>query len=155
MDQVVTHLKQAAEAQPCPPCKEDIYKLIRLYRNEANDSKELQTQAKLGVIGVRITNVVAPLYIGRVPQLYIDTVAKDLPGNKICYHSLFAAFQIMSSKPEISIAVVKITAAFLKMAEFKVKSNAKDLYVFDKLLKFYFRTKHFSSLLSGNALYSF
>lgn len=160
-------LNEAAKAQPCPGCKQDIKQLSKFVKAELDF---LQTHKKLDKktviilkdldyidtlthIGIAVSKIIEPIakQIGvNAPHIYKKVLNDDMEANqkvvKLLIEASKAVSKIKQEKNHFKI-MSKIIDSFIKATEFKLNISPLTFYLFDKTIRFGYKT-HMLSITS-------
>ena len=153
-------LRSATRIQPCPACKQDMeqleiflnYKIRSVKSRSIVDEKadkalhELNYTNELihiGILAARLLGPVAKLGLLSVPPAYKKVLDKDREANKIIRKHLLIA-KLIVSKLDATDGQYKIMSkildSFMRAVEFKLSVDQFTFFMFDKMVRFFYRT---------------
>lgn len=151
------HLSLAAKYQPCPACKHDIEaleefvdkKMVSLQKEKEFGRENLKALDSIDFIneitgfGITITRIIGPFTRSvHAPDLYRDVLKEDMEPNRKVREELIQAKRIVMKLPrnlEYS-RTIEILDSFIKAVEFKLSIDPVLFYVFDKTVRFGYKT---------------
>lgn len=157
---VKKELEDATRIQPCPACKHDMEKFrifleakIKSIQSASSTDgktakilKELSYINELSIIGIFLAKVLKPIItLGffPVPPTYRNVLDKNRGANRIIREHLLSARSMLTKLEGIDeqyAAMSNILASFLKATEFKLDTDPQTFFIFDKLIRFLYKT---------------
>ncbi len=163
-------LRSATRIQPCPACKHDMkqlgiildYKIRYVKSRSLVDEKAgkmlheldyINELIRIGILAARLLRPLTKLGLLSVPPAYKEVLDKDREANKIIREHLLLA-KLMVSKLDAADGqykiISKILDSFVKATEFKLSADQSTFFMFDKMIRFFYRTHIFS--LAGKTI---
>lgn len=158
---VKKELDDATRIQPCPACRHDMEQLGIFLESKiksvqtasltngktARILKQLSYINELSSIGISITRLLRPvtkLGFFAVPLAYKKVLDKNREANRIIREHLLRARLILTRlerEDKQYAAVSSILSSFMKATEFKLGADPQTFFLFDKLVRFCYKTR--------------
>ncbi len=163
-------LRSATRIQPCPACKHDMeqfeifldYKIRSVKSHSLIDEKAgkmlheldyINELIRMGTLAARLLRPLTKLGLLSVPPAYKEVLDKDRVANKIIREHLLIA-KLMVSKLDAAAEQYKIMSrildSFIRATEFKLSADQSTFFMFDKMIRFFYRTHIFG--LAGKTI---
>jgi hypothetical protein len=153
-------LYSAAKAQPCPACRADIEHFAEFMAVKARDVGAIDTYSsrkthmrklkevdyinELTDTAMFITKIIRPLTRKmNAPEIYREVLNEDLEGNRTVRKHLLEAEKLMGRldrKDKDYRLMHDILDSFIKVTEFKLSIDPLTFYIFDKTVRFGYKT---------------
>jgi hypothetical protein len=158
LEEIVLKLDASAKYNPCPACKHDTEQLSKFISKKAEsirtggmlaseDVKPLKEVDYVGVVedmAIWVSKAIRPFTrLKKVPEIYKKVLLEDTEGNKRSLECLIEAKKLLdkldSADNQLKL-VSEILDSFIRALNFKLSIDEYSFYIFDKVIRFGYRT---------------